>query len=78
MIHFSQTSQKVHLTTSQHADIFKDIFKWFSDLTHILLKFAPSRPNDNLPLVQAIACCRTGDKPLPEQMMIMTYWRIHS
>ena len=38
--------------------------------TLISLKFIPKSPVDNKPtLVQVIAWCRTGDKPLPEPMM---------
>ena len=39
-------------------------------LVQISLKFVPSSPIDNkLALVQVMACCWTGDKPLPEPMM---------
>ena len=35
----------------------------------IALKFVPRSPLDNKPaLVQAMAWCRVGDKPLPEPM----------
>ena len=36
----------------------------------ILLKFDPKGPIDNKSvLVQVMACCGTGDKPLPEPML---------
>ena len=45
----------------------------------ISLKFVPRSPIDNKPaLVQAMAWCRTGDKPLPEPMLAQfpdTYMR---
>ena len=54
------------------ADIFKRIFmnENFSILIEILLNFVFKGPIDNKStLVQALAWCRTGDKPLPEPMM---------
>ena len=53
-------------------DIFKCIF--FNEnnriLIKIILKFVPRSPTDNKPaLVQVMAWCRIGDKPLPEPMM---------
>ena len=39
-------------------------------LIQISLKFVPKSPIDNKPaLVQVMAWCRTGGKPLPEPMM---------
>ena len=36
----------------------------------IPLRFVPRSPNDNkLALIQAMAWCRTGDKPLSEPML---------
>ena len=53
-------------------DIFKRIFvnenKWIS--IKISLKFVPKGPIDNIPaLVQIMAWCQTGNKPLSEAMM---------
>ena len=50
-------------------DIFKCIFLNENDRIpiKISLKFVPRSPNDNKPtLVQAMAWCWPGDKPLPE------------
>ena len=59
------------------AILADDIFKWIflneNDRIpiQISLKFVPKSPIDNKPaLVQVVAWCRTGDKPLPEAMMI--------
>ena len=54
-------------------DIFKWIFLnenvWIS--INISLKFVPRGPINNIPtLVQVMAWCRPGDKPLSEPMMI--------
>ena len=53
-------------------DILKCIFLNESDKIpiEISLKFVPRSPIDNkLALVQVMAWCRTGDKPLYEPMM---------
>ena len=53
-------------------DIFNCIFLNENDRTpiHISLKYVPGYPIDNKPaLVQVMACCRTGGKPLPGSMM---------
>ena len=53
-------------------NIFKCIFLNENDkiLIHIWLKLVPRSPNDNKPaLVQVMAWCRTGDKPLPVPVM---------
>ena len=53
-------------------DNFKSIFLNGNDgiLIQISLKIVPISPIDNKPaLVQIMALCRTGDKPLPEPMM---------
>ena len=54
-------------------DIFKWIFvneKFFCILIKISLKFVPKGPIDNkAALVQIMAWCRTGDKPLPEPIL---------
>ena len=53
-------------------DIFKCIFlnENVRISIQISLKFVPKGPIDNKSaLVQVIAWCRTGDKPLPEAMM---------
>ena len=62
-------------------DIFKHIF-WNENvriLILISLKFEPKDPIDNKSaLVQVMAWCRIGDKPLPEAMMTQftdTYMR---
>ena len=54
-----------------------DIFKWFfwnenvSIAIKISLKFVPKGPINNIPaLVQIMAWCRPGDKPLSEAMMV--------
>ena len=54
-------------------DIFKRIFfienVWIS--IKISLKFVPKGPINNIPaLVQIMAWCRSGDKPLSEPMMV--------
>ena len=54
-------------------DIFKSIF--FNENVYILLKisltFVPKAPSNNIPaLVQIMAWCRPGDKPLSEPMMV--------
>ena len=58
------------------ASLADDIFKCIllneneNDRTLISLKFVPMSPIDNKPaLVQVMALRRTGDEPLPEQMM---------
>ena len=54
-------------------DIFKLIFMNEYDriLNQISLRFIPRSPIDNKPsLVWVMAWHRTGDKPLPEPMMI--------
>ena len=62
-------------------NIFKCIFVNENDTIpiQISLKFVPRSPIDNKPtLVQVMACCRIGDKPLPEPMMAQftdTYMR---
>ena len=53
-------------------DIFKCIFLNENDRIpiQISLKFVPRSPIDNkLALVQVMAWCWTGDKPLPEPML---------
>ena len=53
-------------------DIFKSIFLNENDWIPIWisLNFVPRSPIDNKPaLVQVMAWCRTGDKPLPEPML---------
>ena len=54
------------------VDIFKCIFFNENDriTIQISLKFVPMIPIDNTPeLVQVMAWCRTGDKPLFETML---------
>ena len=54
-------------------EIFKCIFlnEKFCILIRISLKFVPKDPNDNKwVLVQVMAWCRIGHKPLPESMLI--------
>ena len=53
-----------------------DIFKWIflnengRISIKISLQFVPRSPIDNKPtLVQVMAWCRSGDKPLPEPLM---------
>ena len=53
-------------------DIFKCIFmnKKFCSLILISLKFVPKHPIDNIPaLVEIMAWCQIGDKPLSEPML---------
>ena len=62
-------------------DVFKCIFlhgnEWNS--IKISLKFVPNGPIDNeSALVQIIARCRTGDKPLFEPMVDLDYWRMYA
>ena len=67
-------NELTHLSLDIMAAILADdIYKWiFLNKNgripiQISLKFVPKRPIDNKPaLVQVIAWCRTGDKPLPE------------
>ena len=54
-----------------------DIFKWIFlnenvwILINISLKFVPKGPINNIPtLVQIMAWCRSGDKPLSESMLV--------
>ena len=59
-------------------DILKCIFLKENDCipTKISLKFVPKGPINNIPaLVQIMAWCRPGDKPLSEPMMVslLTY-----
>ena len=56
-----------------HVDIFKRIFvnENILILIKISLKFVPRGPIDNIPvLVQIMAWCQPGDKPLSEPMMV--------
>ena len=60
-------------------DNFKCIFLKENDriLIHISLKYVPRSPTDNKPaLVQVMAWCRIGNKPLPELMQ--THWCIYA
>ena len=60
------------MAASLADDIFKCIFLNENENDRILisLKFVPMSPIDNKPaLVQVMAWRRTGDKPVPEQMM---------
>ena len=50
-------------------DIFKCIFLNRNDRIQILLKFVLKSPIDKPALLQVMAWCRTGDKPLPEPMV---------
>ena len=71
-------AQLTHLPLDKMADILADnnfgcIFLNENDRIpiRILLKFLSRSPIDNKPaLVQVTAWCRTGDKPLPETMLI--------
>ena len=61
------------MSASLAEDIFKRIFLDENDRIpiHISLKFVPRSPIGNKPaLVQVMAWHQTGDKPLPEPMMI--------
>ena len=58
------------------AILADDIFNWIflnenaRILVQISLKFVPRGPIYNKPtMVQVMAWCQTGDKPLPEPMM---------
>ena len=62
-------------------DIFKCIFMneniWIQ--IKISLKFIPKGPINNIPaLVQIMAWRRPGDKPLPEPIWWLAYWRIYT
>ena len=65
------------LRPSQNGRHFPDIFKciflnenWGSSIK-ISLNFAPKIPINNIPaLIQIMAWCRPGDKPLSEPMMV--------
>ena len=74
-------SSKIHLKTLKPRrngrrfadDVFKCIFLnenvWI--LIKISLKFVPKGPNNNIPaLIQVMAWHRSGDKPLPEPMVV--------
>ena len=71
--HFMLTHLPLDKMAAILADnIFKCIFLNENDkiLIHISLKFFPSSPiDDKQALVQVMACCWTGDKPLPEPML---------
>ena len=57
-----------HLTDGVFRCIF--VNEKFYILTKILLKFGPKGPINNIPaLVQIMAWCRIGDKPLSEPML---------
>ena len=59
------------MATIMADDIFKCIFVNENDRipVQISLKFVPRSPFDNKALlVQVMAWCRTGNKPLPEPM----------
>ena len=65
------------LRPRQNSCHFKDIFKWFVLNGNVLislkisLKCVPMAQINNTPvLVQIMAWCRTGDKPLSELMMV--------
>ena len=61
-------------------DIFKCIFlnENVQISIKISLKFVPNCPIDNIPaLVQIMAWCWPGDKPLSEPMLVMFYWCIY-
>ena len=61
------------MATILAGDIFKYIFLYENDRIQIQisLKFVPKSPIDNKPaLAQVMAWRQTGDKPLPEPMMI--------
>ena len=68
-----------HLHLDKMADILADINFKCTFLNEndgirirISLKFVPRSPIDNkTALVQVMAWCRTGDKPLPEPMQAM-------
>ena len=75
-----------HLPLDKMAAILADdIFNWIflnengRISIQISLKFVPKSPTDNKPaLVQVMAWCWIGDKPLPEPMMTQftdTYMR---
>ena len=60
------------MATTLADGIFKSIFLNENNriMIQISVKFVPRSPIDNKPaLVQAMAWCRTGDKPLHEPMM---------
>ena len=60
------------MAVSLADDIFKCIFLNENDKipVHISLTFIPRDPIDNeAALVQVMAWCQTGNKPLPEPMM---------
>ena len=75
-----------HLPLDKMAAVWADdIFKWISlnkndsIQIQISLKFVPKSPIDNKSaLVQVMAWCRTGNKPLPEPMMTPVYQRIYA
>ena len=57
---------------------FSNAFTWKWISLTISLKFVPKVHINNIPaLVQIMAWCRTGDKPLSEPMMAI-FWRIHA
>ena len=61
-----------HLSLHKMANIFKCTFmnEKFCISISISLKFVPKGPVDNKTvLVQIMACCKTGDKPLSEPML---------
>ena len=62
-----------NMATNLADGILKWIFLLENDITsiQISLKFVPRSPIDNqLALVQVVACCLISTKPLPESMMI--------
>ena len=77
LLHGKRFHGLTHLPLDKMAAILADdIFKWIflnengRIPIQISLKFVPKSPIDSKPaLVQIMAWCRTGDKPLPESMM---------
>ena len=63
-------------------NIFKCLFLNENDIIfiQISLKFVPRSPIDNNKpaLVQVLAWCQTGDKPLTEPMITQFHWHIYA
>ena len=69
LTHWGRDKMAIIAQTTISKCIFLNENKWIS--INISLKFVPEDPINNISsLVQTMACCRPGDKPLSEPMML--------
>ena len=86
-IHSYQTDTNLNITLRPRQDgrhFPDDIFKWIFLKENvwipikISLKIVPKGPSNNIPaVVQIMAWCWPGDKPLSEPMVV-SFWRIYA